>query len=432
MTNATPTAQLSDAGVSIWLDDLSRERLSSGSLQKLIDQKSVVGVTTNPSIFQAAITSGTDYDAKITELAAAGASVEETVFEITTTDVADACDLFAPIAAATSGVDGRVSIEVDPRLAWDTAGTIAEAKHLYKKVNKDNVLIKIPATLEGLEAITATLAEGISVNVTLIFSLERYRAVINAFQSGLEQAKDNGHDLSRIHSVASFFVSRVDAEIDKRLDGIGTDEARGLKGKAGLANARLAYQVYEELFSTERWGLLAEAGALPQRPLWASTGVKDPAYPDTLYVTELVAPGVVNTMPEKTLDATFDHGTVTGDTITGTYAEAKADAERPRRPRHLLQRRRRRPRIRRPRQIRRELERTPLRRRRSTGRSAAERLTRRGVETPGLHAWSPISTSRRRKSGRGPHRSVPFGVALTLIRTLLIVTERQTPCPFHP
>ncbi|UKA57094.1 transaldolase [Arthrobacter sp. FW306-2-2C-D06B] len=320
----TPTQQLSDAGVSIWLDDLSRERLASGTLQKLIDEKNVVGVTTNPSIFHAAITAGSDYDAVIAEQAAKGSSVEETVFEITTTDVADACDLFAPVAAASKGVDGRVSIEVDPRLAWDTEGTIAEAKHLYKKVNKDNVHIKIPATLEGLAAITATLAEGISVNVTLIFSLERYRAVINAFQSGLELAKENGHDLSKIHSVASFFVSRVDSEIDKRLNALGTDEAKALKGKAGVANARLAYQVYEELFSTERWAVLAEAGALPQRPLWASTGVKDPAYPDTLYVTELVAAGVVNTMPEKTLDATFDHGVVTGDTISGTYEEANS------------------------------------------------------------------------------------------------------------
>ncbi|MDJ0338378.1 transaldolase [Cryobacterium sp. PH31-O1] len=322
MTNATPTAQLSDAGVSIWLDDLSRERLSSGSLQKLIDTKNVVGVTTNPSIFQAAITSGTDYDAKIAELAAQGASLDETIFEITTADVADACDLFAPVAAATGGVDGRVSIEVDPRLAWDTAGTIAEAQKLYRKVGKNNVLIKIPATAEGLPAITATLAAGISVNVTLIFSLERYRAVINAFQLGLKQAKQNGHDLATIHSVASFFISRVDSEIDKRLDSIGTAEAKALKGKAGLANARLAYQVYEELFSTERWAALAGVGALPQRPLWASTGVKDPAYPDTLYVTELVAPGIVNTMPEKTLDATFDHGVVTGDTITGNYSQA--------------------------------------------------------------------------------------------------------------
>jgi transaldolase len=320
----TPTQQLSDAGVSIWLDDLSRGRLATGTLRKLIEEKNVVGVTTNPSIFHAAITTGNDYDAIIAAKAAANASVEETIFAITTTDVADACDLFAPVAAATKGVDGRVSIEVDPRLAWDTAGTIAEAKELYGQVNKENVLIKIPATLEGLEAISATIAAGISVNVTLIFSLERYRAVINAFQSGLEQAKDNGHDLSKIHSVASFFVSRVDAEIDKRLEKIGTDEARALKGKAGLANARLAYQVYEELFATERWALLAAAGALPQRPLWASTGVKDPAYPDTLYVTELVAPGVVNTMPEKTLDATFDHGVITGNTVTRGYDDANA------------------------------------------------------------------------------------------------------------
>jgi transaldolase len=322
--SSTPTQQLSDAGVSIWLDDLSRGRLNTGTLRKLIEEKNVVGVTTNPSIFHAAITTGHDYDAKIAQTAAAGAGVEETVFAITTTDVADACDLFAPVAAATNGVDGRVSIEVDPRLAWDTEATIAEAKELHGQVNKDNVHIKIPATLEGLGAITATLAAGISVNVTLIFSLQRYRAVINAFQSGVEQARENGHDLSRIHSVASFFVSRVDTEIDKRLDAIGTDEARALKGKAGVANARLAYQVYEEQFSTERWAVLAEAGARPQRPLWASTGVKDPAYPDTLYVTELVAPGVVNTMPEKTLDATFDHGVITGDTITGSYAEANA------------------------------------------------------------------------------------------------------------
>src|SRR6478609_1488758 len=320
----TPTHPLSDPRLSLRLDDLSRGRLETGTLRKLIEEKNVVGVTTNPSIFHAAITTGTDYDAKIREMAAAGASVDEIVFAITTTDVADACALFAPVAAATNGVDGRVSIEVDPRLAWDTAGTIAAAKELYGQVNKDNVLIKIPATIEGLEAITATLAEGISVNVTLIFSLERYRAVINAFQSGLEQAKENGHDLSKIHSVASFFVSRVDTEIDKRLDKIGTEEAKALKGKAGVANARLAYQVYEELFATERWGLLADAGALPQRPLWASTGVKDPAYPDTLYVTELVAPGVVNTMPEKTLDATFDHGAITGNTITGNYDEANA------------------------------------------------------------------------------------------------------------
>ncbi|MGG5172594.1 transaldolase [Pseudarthrobacter sp. J1738] len=321
---STPTQQLSDAGVSIWLDDLSRQRLTSGSLKKLIEEKNVVGVTTNPSIFQAAISKGEDYATQITELAKAGADVEKAIFEITTADVAEACELFAPIYSATDGVDGRVSIEVDPRKAWDTAGTIKEAKELFEKVGQENVLIKIPATLEGLEAITATLAEGISVNVTLIFSLERYRAVINAFQLGLEQAKENGKDLSKIHSVASFFVSRVDTEIDKRLDALGTPAALALKGKAGVANARLAYQVYQELFATERWSVLANAGAREQRPLWASTGVKDPAYPDTLYVTELVAAGVVNTMPEKTLDATFDHAAVTGDTITRGYDDANA------------------------------------------------------------------------------------------------------------
>ncbi|MDQ0708589.1 transaldolase [Arthrobacter woluwensis] len=319
---STPTAELSNAGVSIWLDDLSRKRLNTGNLQELIAEKNVVGVTTNPSIFQAAITGGQDYAAQIKELAAAGADAEKAVFEITTSDVADACDVFAEVAKASDGVDGRVSIEVDPRKAWDTEGTIAEAKELHAKVGKDNVHIKIPATQEGLEAITATIAEGISVNVTLIFSLERYRAVINAYLNGLEQAKAKGLDLSKIHSVASFFVSRVDTEIDKRLNTLGTDEAAALKGKAGVANARLAYQVFEELFSTERWNVLAAAGARPQRPLWASTGVKDPAYPDTLYVTGLVAQGVVNTMPEKTLDAVFDHGDVTGDTITGTYAES--------------------------------------------------------------------------------------------------------------
>ncbi|RAN74292.1 transaldolase [Bacillus sp. SRB_336] len=324
MTTSSPTAQLSAAGVSIWLDDLTRTRLTDGSLQKLIDEKNVVGVTTNPSIFEAAITKSDAYKSSLKEFSAKGVPAEEAVFEMTTEDVANGCDVFAGVAAATKGVDGRVSIEVDPRKAWDTEGTIAEAKRLYAKVNKKNVYIKIPATVEGLDAITATLAEGISVNVTLIFSLERYRAVVNAFLSGLEKAKANGHNLADIHSVASFFVSRVDTEIDKRLDALGTDEAKGLKGKAGLANARLAYQLFEEVFSSERWSLLADAGALPQRPLWASTGVKDPAYPDTLYVTGLVAKNVVNTMPEKTLDATFDHAEVTGDSVTGTYNESNA------------------------------------------------------------------------------------------------------------
>ena len=321
--SSSPLADLADSGVSIWLDDLSRSRLTTGDLGRLIAESHVTGVTTNPSIFQAAITASSDYDSQLGEFRAAHRSADEAVFGLTTRDVRDACDLFADVAAATDGVDGRVSIEVDPRLARDTAATIAQARALHAAVGRDNVLIKIPATVEGLPAITAVLAEGISVNVTLIFALERYRAVMHAFLEGLEKAREAGHDLRRIHSVASFFVSRVDTEVDARLSAIGTPEAEALKGKAALANARLAYQAYEEAFSTPRWQSLADDGARPQRPLWASTGVKDPAYPDTIYVTELVAPGCVNTMPEKTLRAVADHGIVTGDTITGTYAASR-------------------------------------------------------------------------------------------------------------
>lgn len=318
----TALKDLAANGVSVWLDDLSRERISSGNLAGLIEDKGVVGVTTNPSIFQAALSKGHAYDEQVGELAAAGKTVDESVFALTTRDVRDACDIMRPVFDATGGEDGRVSIEVDPRLAHDTARTVAEAKQLAAAVDRPNVLIKIPATVEGLPAISQVLAEGISVNVTLIFSLDRYRAVMNAFLTGLEQAREKGVDLAGIRSVASFFVSRVDAEVDKRLDALGTDEAKALRGRAGIANARLAYQAYEQVFSTPRWASLESAGAHRQRPLWASTGVKDPAYPDTMYVTELVAPGTVNTMPEKTLDAVVDHGEVTGDTVTGHYAEA--------------------------------------------------------------------------------------------------------------
>jgi transaldolase len=318
----SPTAALSAAGVSIWLDDLSRGRITSGGLQKLIDERNVVGVTTNPTIFATALSKGDAYDDQVRELAAAGKDVTETVFEITTTDVSNACDVFAPAYEASGHVDGRVSIEVEPGLAHDAAGTIAQAKQLWEKVSKPNLMIKIPATVEGLEAITETIAAGISVNVTLIFSLTRYREVINAYLTGLEKAKAAGIDLSTIESVASFFVSRVDTEIDKRLAAIGTDEAIALKSKAGVANAQLAYQVFEQAFDSERAKGLLAAGANKQRPLWASTGVKDPSLPDTLYVTQLVAPGVVNTMPEKTLEATFDHGEITGDTVTGSYDAA--------------------------------------------------------------------------------------------------------------
>ncbi|MFE5794587.1 transaldolase [Streptomyces sp. NPDC056503] len=317
--------RLSDEGVAIWLDDLSRKRITSGNLAELIDQSHVVGVTTNPSIFQKAITSGDGYEQQLADLAARKVTVDEAIRMITTADVRDAADILRPVFDATDGQDGRVSIEVDPRLAHETAATIAEAKQLAWLVDRPNTLIKIPATKAGLPAITEVIGLGISVNVTLIFSLERYRAVMDAYLAGLEKARERGLDLSKIHSVASFFVSRVDTEIDKRLDGIGTDEAKALKGKAALANARLAYEAYEEVFSSERWAALDKAQANKQRPLWASTGVKDPAYKDTLYVVDLVAPGTVNTMPEATLEATADHGEVSGDTIRGTYEQSRAE-----------------------------------------------------------------------------------------------------------
>lgn len=315
------TQKLSDAGVSIWLDDLSRERLTSGNLAELIKTHNVVGVTTNPTIFAGALSKGAAYAEQMRELAAAGASVEEAVFAATCDDVRAACDVFAPVYKGSNGFDGRVSIEVDPRLARDAEGTAKMARELYERVGRENVMIKIPATQEGLRPIAETLAAGISVNVTLIFSLTRYREVINAYMLGLEQALENGKDLSTIHSVASFFVSRVDTEIDARLEAAGGDAVQ-LKGKAGLANARLAYEVFEEMFSSERWARLQAHGANVQRPLWASTGVKDPSLPDTLYVTGLVAPNTVNTMPEATLNAVADHGEVTGNTIVPNYSEA--------------------------------------------------------------------------------------------------------------
>lgn len=322
MTDNTPTAALSALGVSIWLDDLSRERIDSGGLARLMTDRNVVGVTTNPTIFAGALAKGDAYDAQVAELAKAGASATDAVFEITTDDVAAASEIFRPVYDSTGGRDGRVSIEVEPGLAHDTAGTIAAAQQLWNKVDRPNAMIKIPATASGLEAITETIAAGISVNVTLIFSLERHREVINAYLTGLEKARAAGIDLSTIHSVASFFVSRVDTEIDKRLAAIGTPEALALKSKAGVANARLAYQVFEQAFASERAKGLIAAGANRQRPLWASTGVKDPSLPDTLYVAELAVRDVVNTMPEKTLEATFDHGVISGDRVTGQYDDA--------------------------------------------------------------------------------------------------------------
>ena len=324
MTENTPTATLSALGTSIWLDDLSRERINTGGLHTLIAERNIVGVTTNPTIFASALAKGEAYDAQVAELAAAGKTVTEAVFEITTDDVANASDIFRPVYDATDGQDGRVSIEVEPGFAHDAAATSAQAKQLWAKVDRPNAMIKIPATVEGLEAITETIGSGISVNVTLIFSLERHREVINAYLSGLERAKAAGLDLSAIRSVASFFVSRVDTEINNRLDAIGTPEAMALKSKAGIANARLAYQIFEQAFDSERAKGLLAAGAHVQRPLWASTGVKDPTLPDTLYVTELAVANVVNTMPEKTLEATFDHGVIDGDQVTGNYDDANA------------------------------------------------------------------------------------------------------------
>jgi transaldolase len=312
---------LADAGVSIWLDDLSRERVETGNLADLVKNNYVVGVTTNPTIFASAMSDGERYDEQLRQLAKSGSDVDQVIFELTTTDVRNACDVLADVWKATDGVDGRVSIEVAPALAHDEKATIESAKELWKAVDRPNLFIKIPATTEGAPAITSVLAEGISVNVTLIFGLERYHGVMEAYLAGLEQAKQNGKDLGQIHSVASFFVSRVDTEIDKRLDATGGPA--DLKGKAAIANARLAYEAFEDVFSSDRFVKLKEQGAREQRPLWASTGVKNPDYSDTMYVTDLVVPNTVNTMPEKTMQAFADHGEVLGDQVTTKYDEAR-------------------------------------------------------------------------------------------------------------
>jgi transaldolase len=325
MTTPQPLADLTEAGVSIWLDDLDRHRLSSGELASLITDCQVRGVTTNPTIFAKAISGeASAYDDELQSLARSGADVDEAVRTLTTTDVREACNVFRPVWEASDGVDGRVSIEVDPRLARDTDGTILQARLLHGIVDRPNVLIKIPATQEGLPAITEVLGSGISVNVTLIFSIERYAAVIDAWMAGLELAVQRGHDITTIESVASFFVSRMDTAVDGLLTGIGSPEALALRGEAGLASARLAWGVYEDAMAGARWASLRSLGAHPQRPLWASTGVKDPALPATLYVMGLVVRGCVNTMPAATLRACADEGGFRGDTVTGTQVEAQA------------------------------------------------------------------------------------------------------------
>jgi transaldolase len=315
--------QLSRAGVSVWLDDISRDRLRTGNLQELADDYHVSGVTSNPTIFAHAVDHGDAYDGQLADLKTRGVSVEEASRAITTYDIRWACDVLRPVHDATAGLDGRVSIEVDPRVAKDTHKTIAEARNLWWMVDRPNLFIKVPATPEGLPAITQAISGGISVNVTLIFSLQRYSEVIDAYLAGLEQASTAGCDVSQIRSVASFFVSRMDTEVDSRLDKLGTPEAAALRGKAAIANARLAYELFEQRFTGERWQALRASGAHIQRPLWASTSTKDPALPDTIYVTELVAPGTVNTMTEATIKATADHGELRGDTVPGTYDAAR-------------------------------------------------------------------------------------------------------------
>ncbi|RMI31304.1 transaldolase [Nocardia stercoris] len=318
-----PLSELTTAGVSIWLDDLSRRRLADGSLADLVRHRHVCGVTTNPTIFAKAITGSDDYDRQLHNLALRDVDADAALRELAAADVRSACDVLRPVYDETSGVDGRVSIEVDPRLAYDTDRTVAEAHALWWLVDRPNLFVKIPAVAQGIPAITACLADGIPINVTLMFSLDRYRQVIDAFVSGMERAHERHRDLSAIASVASFFVSRVDTEIDRRLDRIGTEAAAALRGKAAIANARLAFQIHERSLYAPRWYALSAAGARPQRPLWASTGVKDPRYDDTRYVVDLVAPGVVNTMPEQTLNAVAEHGAIHPDTIHGTYESAR-------------------------------------------------------------------------------------------------------------
>ncbi|RKN40075.1 transaldolase [Streptomyces hoynatensis] len=320
--------RLAAEGVAIWLDDLSRERLAEGGLVRLMRERGLVGVTSNPTIFDKAVRAGDYYQEQLSDLSRMGVAAEEAVRLVTAADVRSACDVLRPVYEATDGVDGRVSIEADPRLAHDTEATLANVRSLWWLVDRPNLFVKIPATQEGLPAISAALAEGISVNVTLTFSLGRYEQVIAAFLDGMEAARAAGHRLPLIGSVASFFVSRVDTEVDARLDKIGSPEALDLRGQAAIANARLAYQRFERSLRTPRWQALAAAGARPQRPLWASTGVKNPAYQDTRYVDELIAPGVVSTMPESTLHAFADHGRVAGNTIEGTYEAAQHTLDR--------------------------------------------------------------------------------------------------------
>ncbi|MFQ5522380.1 MAG: transaldolase [Acidimicrobiia bacterium] len=299
---------LAHAGVSVWCDQISREMLDTGELARLIADDAVTGVTSNPTIFAGAIVGSNDYADQIAELTAGGASTEEVVKSLMATDITRACDILAPVHAATEGKDGFVSVEVSPTLAADTDATVVEAHEWTKQIDRPNLLVKVPATPEGIPAVRRLIGSGVSVNVTLIFSLQRYEEVIDAYLGGLEDLIEMEGNPSRVASVASFFVSRFDTEVDRRLDAIGTPEAEALKGKTAVANARAAYGVFLDHFEGPRYQRLAAKGARPQRPLWASTSTKNPAYSDLLYVENLVASNTVNTMPLKTIAAYQDHG----------------------------------------------------------------------------------------------------------------------------
>jgi transaldolase len=312
--------ELAARGQSVWIDLLSREFVHSGQLGRMIEEDAVTGLTSNPSIFQKAIASGTDYDDQIRECLETESDPRKIFFKLAITDVQEACDVFRPVWDRTNGHDGYVSLEVDPGLADDTEGTLEQAIELHEAVDRPNVLVKIPATVPGLPAIEDCIARGVSINITLIFSLARYRAVVAAYMRGLARLVADGGDPSKVSSVASFFVSRIDTEADRRLEEAGHPE---LQGKLGIANAKLAYKHFQETFEGPIWDRLAEAGAAKQRPLWASTSTKNPAYRDVMYVEELIGPETVNTMPPETVIAFQDHGEVRGDTVLEGIDEAE-------------------------------------------------------------------------------------------------------------
>jgi transaldolase len=314
--------QLSELVQSVWIDYLSRDMIHQGELARMMEEDAVVGVTSNPTIFQKAISHGNAYDEQLRELLEEDSDTVGVFFRLAERDVSDACDLLHGVWEETAGRDGYVSIEVDPNLAYEREASFGQAKELHERISKPNLLVKIPGTKPGLGAIEDSIAAGRSINITLIFSLSRHKEVIEAYQRGIERLIEAGGDPSRVASVASFFVSRVDTETDRRLEEIGTEQALALRGKLAIANAKLAYQLYLQEFSTDRWKPLEEKGGTRQRCLWASTSVKNPSYRDTMYVEELIGPETVDTMPEETIRAFQDHGEV-AETLTKGLDEAK-------------------------------------------------------------------------------------------------------------